>query len=435
MVAMRPRWAERLQSEREARGWNKVEMARHLLRAADFGQGNLRNLARQIRRWEEGAVFPRDWADAYATAFQVDRVELFGPENEGAGASWEYDPNAADDVKRRALLGLLATAAAVPLGYQTEEARTALNAAMGREPTDRDADAWERVAYDYAHEVGLMPASQVVPELLADFTEISVILSTAQDPVRSRVVHVAARLAALTAITLTSLGDPRSARRWWRTAARAADESGDHVIAALIRGRQAVFSLYDERPRLSVLDVADEAIAVGRGEPCAGVVSGYAAKAQALAELGRGAEALTALGDLHDVFERLPDHTRDDRASQWGWGRTRLLHVESHVHSFTGDIDRATRAQDEVLALYTGRGLGRLQVELHRTACMMRAGDVDDAARHAMRVWSGLPPQHIGDGLIRRTALASLSLAPSATVGRPTVREAYKMLALTSGER
>jgi hypothetical protein len=80
MNGERPRWAMRLQVERETREWNKKEMARRLLRAEGLRQGSATNLARQIRRWEAGEVFPRDWASAYATAFGMERTELFGSE-------------------------------------------------------------------------------------------------------------------------------------------------------------------------------------------------------------------------------------------------------------------------------------------------------------------------------------------------------------------
>lgn len=95
----------------------------------------------------------------------------------------------------------------------------------------RDADTWERVAYDYAREVGWAPA-------------------------------------ALMAINLTNLGEGRSARRWWRTAARTADQTGDRATAALVRGRAAVFSLYADTSRLSVVEAAEEASEVGNDAPC-----------------------------------------------------------------------------------------------------------------------------------------------------------------------
>ena len=68
----RPAWAARLQAEREARGWNKAEMARRLRRARGHPRGPTASLVRQILDWEKGKNLPRDWRQAYATAFELD---------------------------------------------------------------------------------------------------------------------------------------------------------------------------------------------------------------------------------------------------------------------------------------------------------------------------------------------------------------------------
>lgn len=437
----RPPWAVRLEMEREAHGWSKPEMARQLLKAAGHGHGSIKSLARQVRGYENGEHFPRDWATAYATAFGLDEEKLFSGWADTARTptmpfGHGLDPHPGDeDVKRRTLLGLLAAAATVPLARETEGLRVTLNEALISAPTDRDAAAWERVAFDYSHEVGAFPAAQLLPDLLVDFAEISILIATAQGNVRFGLVRTAAQLAALTAITLTNLSDPRAARRWWRTAGHAADECGDHLIAALVRGRQAVFSLYEARPSLSILHVAREAIEIGRSQPCSGVASGYAAKAQTLAQLSRNAEAIDALQDLERVFDQLPDRVSEDRRSQWGWSAQRLHHVTSQVHMFTGDMGRAAHAQDQALKLYPERNYqGRAQIELHRAGCQIRAGDIDEGARNAMQVLQRLPAEHAGDGLLRRTAMTSLGLAPSAAANRPTVREAYEQLALSGDQ-
>ncbi|MDL4775868.1 hypothetical protein [Actinomadura xylanilytica] len=425
MTDHRPLWAKRLQAEREARGsqpngWSKREMARQLLRAAGHEHGSVDNLARQIRDWERGLHFPRDWADAYARAFGLARGDLF-PERED------------DEVKRRTMLGLIAAAAAGPLGRDAEPLRTTLDDAVHAEATERDADAWERVAFDYAHEVDSVSNALLLPELLTDFTEISALIGRASGLTRQRLVHAAAQMAALTAITLMGLGEQRSARRWWRTAGRAADESGDQAVASQVRGRQAVFSLYGDAPTLSTLDIADEAIRLSRGMACAGAASGHAARAQALAQLGRHQEASGALTDLEDVFVCLPDRTRDDRASQWGWSEQRLHHVASYVHTFAGDAEKAGRAQDLAIALYPERShLGRAQVELHRAGCLLRAGDAEEGARHVVRVFQEIPAELSGNVVVRRTAFTSLGLAPPADSGRTAVRDAHELLAATT---
>ncbi|WP_424528527.1 helix-turn-helix domain-containing protein [Sphaerisporangium viridialbum] len=74
----RPPLALRLQAEREARGWSKKEMARRLLSAAGYEGGSAESLTRQIRDWEAGKHFPRDWTTAYATAFGVSEDDLLG---------------------------------------------------------------------------------------------------------------------------------------------------------------------------------------------------------------------------------------------------------------------------------------------------------------------------------------------------------------------
>lgn len=425
----RPEWAARLQAEREARGWFKPDMARALYEARDLrpNQTQVKSLARQIRKYERGEHHPRDWATEYATVFETSEDDLFG--------RVDGDDNN-EDVDRRTLLGLMATAAtASTMARGAEPLRDAFETAVAADASDRDADTWERVAYDYAREVGWSPAAILQPELAADFAELTRLVPSGQGTARTRLVHVAAQLAALMAINLTNLGEGRSARRWWRTAARAADQAGDHTAAALVRGRAAVFSLYAETPRLSVVEAAEEAIAVGRGAPCAGVVSGHAAKAQALAELGQHDDAADALGDLRGMFEQLPETVRTERGSQWGWSDGRLHYVTSLVHTCAGNIAPAMAAQDAALAVYPAQSWqARGQVEMHRAGVLIRAGDVDEGARHLTRVLERLPAEQRGDGLLRGSAFTSLRLTTPAQAGLPSIRQARELLAST-GDR
>lgn len=424
----RPPWAVRLEAEREARGWSKPAMARALFRAAGLRPTSqqVRSLARQIRGYERGDHRPRDWADAYATAFELSSDDLFGPVNTEADN---------DDVDRRTLLGLMTTGvAAGALARDADSLRNAFEEAVAADASDRDADAWERVADDYAREVGWASADLLRSELAADFAELTRLLPAARGAARTRLIHTAAQMAALMAITLTNLGEGRSARRWWRTAARAADQTDDHQVAALVRGRAAIFSLYTDMPRQSVVEAAEKAVAVGRGTPCAGVASGHAARAQALAELGRHSDAAAALTDLGELFERLPDDVRKERSSQWGWTNGRLLYVTSLVHTCAGEVGLAMAAQDAALSVYPERNWqARGQIEMHRAGTLIRAGDVDEGARHLARVLEDLPAEQRGDGLVRGSALASLRLAAPGNANRPALREARDLLASTGG--
>jgi tetratricopeptide (TPR) repeat protein len=424
----RPIWATRIEHERESRKWGKWEITQP-------EPSKIKSLARQISRWETGRPRPREWATAYATVFGTTVDELFGSSTTESGAFFTHDVE--DDVRRRALLGMLATAvAAAPLGRDSERLRANLHEAVTGGANEWDADTWQRVADDYAHEVGRVPTSFLLPELLTDVAELNLLVTRATAPVRSRLIHSVAQLAVLTAIAFTILGDHRASRRWWRTAARAADEGAIPAFSSFVRGRQAVFALYDDRRSgLQALPLADEAIALGGGLPCAGVASGFAAKAQAYAQAGRHDEAAEALEDLKRLFDKLPDAVRTARTSQWGWPEQRLHHVASHVHTHAGDLARAEEAQDKALALYPASGYqGRTQIELHRAGCLLAAGDVDEGARRTVRILQGLPADLRSDGLLRRTAVISLGLAPDEAVTRPSLREAYELLALTSGD-
>ncbi len=453
-----------LREWRRSRGWDVPEMAQRLRRAAreaGVPVAALRGLVRMIYAWERGdhAISER-YQLLYAKALDLAPERLpgvpadppdvpdlagspvspliLGISDASAEASYPEPSGGQDgnDVRRRELLGVL-SGAVVGAGFaELERLRRSVDSSLSAPPTGRDADEWERTTSSYAHEVGVLPSRDLLPRLLADFSEAGARLTDASGHTRHRLARVVAELGALTAITFVSLGDPHTADRWWRTAARAADEAGDHRSASLIRGRHAIFSLYSIQPARTVLSLADEAIAAGRYTPCAGVTSGYAARAQALAQLGSNHDAQRALSALAGVFERLPAEVSDDRWSAWGWSEVRLRHVESYVHTYVGDISAAGRAQDAALELYPQTNYqGRAQVELHRAECLIRMGDIDSGAQHAAQVLGALPPERRTDGLVTSMAQAALSAVPVQHISRPAVRTARGLLALPSGRQ
>ncbi len=416
-------------------------MARELRKAARNEPMPVHDsLVRQIRGWEAGRHAPGERYELlYAKALGIP-LEQFrdGPGLAGSPVlsltPGRSDTSEDEDVRRRELLGTLSAAVVGAQFAELERLRRGVDSLLSAPPTSGVADEWERTAAGYANEVGVLPSLGLLPRLLADFSEAGARLNDSSGHVRRRMVRVVAQLSALTAITFVSLGDPHTAQRWWRTAARAADEAGDYRAAALIRGRHAVFSLYSVQSAQTVLGLADEAIAAGRNTPCAGVASGYAARAQALAQLGRVQDARTTLSDLTRVFERLPDHVSGDRWSAWGWSEVRLRHVESYVHTQAGDITTAGRAQDAALELYPETNFqGRTQVEMHRAECLIRAGDIDSGAKHAASVLGSLPPDRRSDGLVASTAMAALDAIAVQHIRRPAVRDARELLALPAG--
>lgn len=389
--------------------------------------------ARTVSKWEERgmATFPLpdtqsilDVALHRADDNAKNRFEQFLREDADTESN---------DMNRRAVLGVLGPMAASPLAGRLEELRRGLDRMLGTEPADRDADDWEQTVAEYAREVGTMPAVGVLPNVVTDFADIQAAITRSQGAIRKRLVHSASQLAALTAIALVNAGERHAAQRWWRTAAYAATTTGDHELIALVRGRHAVLSLYNGPPD-RVLELAEHAVAAGRSAPSVGVISGLAARAQALGRLGRHDESARVLRSILDLFPQLPASTRACSASQWNWGEQRLHHVVSYVHAYAGHVAEASQAQDAALAVYpSGNFQGRGQIELHRAAALIQAGDIDTGASHLASTVECLEPWQREDGILSRTAMLTLGMIPRLHKDLPSVRLARDVV--TTQER
>ncbi|MCW3045148.1 MAG: helix-turn-helix domain protein [Actinobacteria bacterium] len=391
-----------------------------------------------VRRWESGGIGngPQPWVRRkLAEHLQVSAEELEELLSDRHGVLPWHSADEEDEVNRRALLKLLGGAALVaPFGGHLEHLRRGLDGALGAPTSAADIEEWEYTASRYASEVGYLPYVQVLPALIADLAEVQARLVRAPEALRPRMAHVCGQLSALMAIALFDNGDPEGARRYWRTAVRAADESGDATLRSHVRAKRAVYALYEPPSALPALMLSEEAIAAGKGGSHAGVASGHAIRAQALALLGRHDEARSALGDLDEVFARLPDSTVADCTSEWGWSEQRLRHVQSWVHSHAGRLDEAVAAQDAALALYPASAFrGPAQVQLHRAMCVVAAGDPSEGARYTVRTLQALP-QHCRDNtVIHRTAVLVLGAIPERARTLPAVAEARELLALPPG--
>ena len=347
-----------------------------------------------------------------------------------APARWSADEIGDDDVERRALLTAMI---AGPVALQLEQIRRHLDGTSGASASERDADEWERVADGYARQVTCSPAAGYLPHLLADAGEITERVISSSGGVRGRLIRSAAQIAALTAVGLSVLGDQRTAARWWRTAARVADESGDGELAALLSGRRAVLALYGAGGDREALAHAGQALAAAGGRSYAGAASAHAARAQAYARLGRPGDARAALADLERVWERLPERDTGAADSEWGQPERRVRHTQSWVLTLGGGAREAWAAQDAALAMYPTNGRGRTQVQMHRVETLIRSGDVDGGAKHCVTVLTALPAAWHRDGMIVASARAALASVPLGLAARPAVRDAREVLALPAG--
>jgi hypothetical protein len=332
-----------------------------------------------------------------------------------------------DDVNRRDMLAVMMGG---PFALELERIRRNLDAVSQSSASERDAEEWERAAAAYAHQVVCSPHAHYLPHLLADACEITDRVVAASGSVRARLMRSAAQIAALAAMGLGALGEPMTAARWWRTAARVAGEAGDAELTALILGRQAVLALYEPGGDSVALTLAGYALAAVGGRVCAGTAGAHAARAQAYSQLGRHVDALAALADLERTWGRLPAADINAADSEWGWPERRVLKTRSWVLSKVGDVDAALAAQEAVLALYPYARAGSAQVEMHRVETLIRSGDVNSGATHCVTVLTALSAGWRQNARVLSAARGALAAVPPALTGRQSVREAREVLAL-----
>ncbi len=307
---------------------------------------------------------------------------------------------------------MLAAMMAGPFALELERVRRHLDGVALAPASDRDADEWERVAALYAREVACSPHARYLPHLLADAGEITARVMSASGVVRARLLRSAAQMAALAAMGLSALGEPMTAARWWRTAARVAGEAGDCELTAL-----AV-----------ALSLSGDALAAVGGRACAGAASAHAARAQAYGRLGRHDDALAALADLERAWRQLPAADVSAADSVWGQPERRVRHTQSWTLTQAGQVGAALAAQDAAFELYPESHGGRAQVQMHRVETLIRSGDVDGGAAYCVTVLTALPVTWRENALVLSAARSALAAIPAALSERRPAREARELL-------
>ncbi|WP_007026833.1 helix-turn-helix transcriptional regulator [Saccharomonospora iraqiensis] len=449
LAELRRELGRALAGYRESTGINQTELGRrtgytrssiaHIEKARQFPDRRFWAAADRVHR-ADGALLARYDTVVAAEARWRELDELRQDETarrcahgtDVTGADVVADTEKEDDVNRRTLLALLGPAAlGGPMLENLEQARRGLDGVLGVPAADRDADEWEQVAADYARQVQFQPPSRTRPALTADFADLRERIATAHEPARTRLVHSAAQLAALTAFTFVFLREHLAAQRWWRTAGRAAATVGDPRLSARIGGKQAIMSLYNATPE-RVLTLADRAIALGESKPSPGVLSGWSARTQALARIGRDDDARAAVDRLTELYERLPEQDRGENTSVWRWTSQQLYFVRSEVYSLGGRVDRAFEAQDAVLPLYAPDSFqGPAQIETHRARALIQSGEVEDGVAHLTATLDALDDWQRADGLVHRTAVDTLDAVPADEQRKPYVTDARTLLTPT----
>lgn len=325
-------------------------------------------------------------------------------------------------VDRRSFLagaGLVAPLAAM------EPTRHTVTTSLAPDDGVPGVDEWRAIVHDYSLSYGTDPAGDLLRRLDAD---LSILSEVARDETDSTVVRelrrIGALLAAFTAHAAADVGDLPSSRRWWRTAKRAADASGDVHARLWTRGREIVRALYEQRPVGDVLGLVAEADAIATSvhAPPAAVQDYLDGKARVLVRAGRDEEARDVLSEVQINFERLPPEVSGDTTSWFGWSERALHLAESYTYSHLGDWTRADGAQTAALHLFPAANRrGPVLVDLQRALCQVRSGDIDSGIDEAYTAMAGLPRAQYNSPIVQVSRDVATA-APPTESGRESVR-------------
>lgn len=302
-------------------------------------------------------------------------------------------------LRRMFMFGLGGTAAlgsAAP-ALALETVRHGLTTSMIEERAQATLDEWREIVLEYGSAYLTRSPRELLDSLIVDMLGVEHAIS--QDPdlaTRQELQRAAGLLAAFTAVTVANLGQTFEARRWWRTARRVADESGDPETILWVRGWEIVRAPYEQCPLPVVSRLTEQAESrVTPGVAPAALPELLSGKAQCLTLAGRHNEALAALEQVRDSFAAIPTHVANDRESVFGWAEQELRFTESFVFSHMGKLEQADEAQRRALALYpASHQRGPAQIELMHALCLVRCGDVTVGMRHALQVMDRLPQKH-----------------------------------------
>jgi transcriptional regulator with XRE-family HTH domain len=349
-----------------------------------------------------------------------------------AGEALHLSTKEVDDVHRRELLRTTLAAGTLSMTAPALAALEHIRRTMDQtlettKVSPATLQRWDQAADEYAAVYQITPAQEMLPDILADFTQIQRLISDSQ-PVRARIslCHAAARLGILAAVCLSALGNHREARAWLHTARLAADESGDLTLTGQALARTSIVSLYYGTPTAALTDATEAAAMLG-AQPTPAAARARIVQARALARLGHADEALRALEHAADLHAALSTAETTDTA--FGYTARQFTWHYANALTHLGRTAEAADLQAKALSAYhPDERLDPALIQLDMAAGVLRDGHPEAAATSAANVWTSLPTKH-RTGMVVRYTRELLAAVPDRAAQLPAVRELRQLTA------
>ncbi|MDX6743910.1 helix-turn-helix transcriptional regulator [Actinocorallia sp. A-T 12471] len=381
-----------LRAHRLARGWTLQEVAERMRATTPSDETRTTRVSHpNVSRWETGSEKPSSRnLNALCQIYQTrpDKLgfgaDYTGPQQTPASGRNTADGPASDDIedpmKRRDVLhGLMVTTG---LGLNSRQAfsvedtrRSIMDLLENRPAISSSVMWWEEQAHNHAMAYRTKPALHLLSEVVADLDDVRQALEKRQSlDTQYRLTVVAAQLSGLLGILHVDLGFLRDARRWFRTAQRAAEETSNQPLRAWLQVREALAVLYHGS--------AGEAVLLARGArrlagPNGSTMAAMApaVEARALVLTGQRKEAVLTINRAERVFEALPNPA--DVPAVFGFSEAKFRFYQGNVLARAGNISSTNEVHQRALRLYPAHDrVDRAHIRLDQALTLLRQGEV-----------------------------------------------------------
>jgi tetratricopeptide (TPR) repeat protein len=346
------------------------------------------------------------------------------PEFPGGAEHREADAEDDDDVLRRAMLRMIADAAAPVdgqfLGAVNRIRRRMDDALMGGTVSATMLDQWEETTVGYGRQYMTVPPLRLLCDVLLDFGDVRRMCEQRQSlDFGERLCRLASQLSGLAGMIMIDVGDQRLARSFFRTARTAADETADRYLRAWVAVREALVPLYYGDPG-EACALARAGGALAGKHSCVAAVMSPVLEARALAwaaarrDGAARSQALRRVGALlsqaHDAYSRLPAGERGDTA--FGYTERQLCFHEGDTLVMAGHHQGAEKAFNRALRLYSpDEYLDRSLIGLGIARCRLEAEEPEEALRLSQQTLLRVPREHRSEIMVRAARALGESVA------------------------
>ena len=220
-------------------------------------------------------------------------------------------------------------------------------------------------------------------------------------------------------------------RRWARTAATAANESGDSETLAWIMA-QVAHGYYYSGEITEAIEIAQSA-QEATGVPCAGTALAFALEARGQAMKGNRPATLGALYRAEDILSQLSGDAI--ASSAFGYNEASFRFHEGNAFTHLHDVRSALKAQDKALALCSRDNYNDwAMTRFDRAQCLIYDGDASGGVAYAAETILNLSESQ-RQGIITLRGHAILADLPAGEKDLPEARDFHEILMLTSGEK